>query len=242
MKVLFITRLYFPHVGGVERHLEEITNRLVKKGYEFKIIAQKYNKILPIHELIKKNVEVYRISYPEIKMMGLLKIWLEIWRLRKLIKESDFIHVHDVFIWYFPFRLLFPRKRVYITFHGWEGKYPVPKRNILLNMVASRLTLKNLCAGKFIEKYYHIKADYTYYTATTPPRSSSYRKDRKLVIYVGRLDEDTGLLKILEALKKIKKEVNIHFYGDGPLMNECRKIGNVNGFVNPMIFYKKSSI
>ena len=78
MNVLFLTRLYHPHVGGVEKHLMEITNRLVKKGYNFSIIAQKYDPSLSSRETEKNGNKIYRIFYPKIKLVGLLKTWFEI--------------------------------------------------------------------------------------------------------------------------------------------------------------------
>jgi hypothetical protein len=55
------------------------------------------------------------------------------WNNRDLIKEADIIHCHDVFFWYLPFRFLFPQKKVYIPFHGYEGNNPPNKRKIFFS-------------------------------------------------------------------------------------------------------------
>ena len=41
MKVLFLTRSYFPNIGGVEKHVEKITEILMKKGHEVIILTEK---------------------------------------------------------------------------------------------------------------------------------------------------------------------------------------------------------
>lgn len=57
------------------------------------------------------------------------------------------------------------------------------------------------------------------------------------ILYIGRLEEDTGLLVYLSALQSIKQvlpNVQVEFLGDGELRMECEKHGIVRGFVkNP---------
>lgn len=57
------------------------------------------------------------------------------------------------------------------------------------------------------------------------------------ILYIGRLEEDTGLPVYLKALHLIKEafpNARVEFLGDGELRNECEKYGTVKGFVkNP---------
>lgn len=63
----------------------------------------------------------------------------------------------------------------------------------------------------------------------------------KYIVFVGRLDNDTGLLKFLEWLDKNPK-YSVDFCGDGPLRKNCEKYGKVHGFCDPKPFYKKAKI
>jgi len=240
MKILFLNRLYSPHVGGVEKHIEEIFQRLLKKGHTITIVTEKYNKNLKNTEGIK-GAKIFRIPYPKTKLIGLFYIWHWLFKHKYLIKQADIIHTHDIFIWYLPFRFIYSNKPVFTTFHGWEGIYPIPKRNIWLNQIAAKLSWGNMCAGTFIEKHYRIKADHIYYTAITIPKKVTYRKDPKRLVYVGRLDHDTGLPLMLKALSCLKG-YKIDFCGDGLLKNECKEYGQVRGFTNPKPFYQKAPI
>lgn len=141
MKILFLSRHKWPHVGGVERHIFEISKRLKVKGKSVKTISEE------------------DIKYPHIKFFGLLYIWIWLFKNRKIIKKADIVHCHDVFIWYLPFRFLYPNKPVYTTFHGWEGIYPIPYKNIMLKRLAAYLSWRTIAVGKYIEKYYGITAD-----------------------------------------------------------------------------------
>lgn len=40
MKILFFARLFYPHIGGVEKHLFEISTRLTAMGHEVTIVTE----------------------------------------------------------------------------------------------------------------------------------------------------------------------------------------------------------
>lgn len=100
---------------------------------------------------------------------------------------------------------------------------------------------KNITISDYVEKHYGIKADEIMYTAINIPNKRNFKKDYKRILYVGRLDEDTGLRKILKSLSGLKG-YKIDFCGDGPLAEECNKYGKVHGFVDPRPFFEKAFI
>lgn len=243
MRILFLTRLYWPHVGGVERHTASLSSSLSKRGHKVKILTTRYAKGLKAKEN-KDSIEVIRFGQPKIKLLGLIYTWFWLVRNINLIKKSDIVHVHDVFVWYLPFRFIFPKKPVYTTFHGWEGKYPIPSINILQKKIASKLSSKTISVGKYINKYYGISSDYVTYGGVGKYESKFKKKENK-IIYVGRLDEDTGipiLLKLFERYNDIYHWYKVDFLGDGELRKECEKFGKVKGFVDPTQSYEKASI
>lgn len=256
MKILFLSRLYWPHVGGVERHVEEIAKRLKLKAISIKILTTRYDKSLKTRE--KRNgMEIIRFEQPKIKFLGLLYTWL--WMLRNidLIYKSDRIHTNDVFIWYLPFRFLFPRKPVFTTFHGRWGKYPIPLVDVIQKRLGAKLSNGVISIGEYIPKNYGFKSDITLYGAVNIIQNSKISKawpfglkikndnSKSKIIYVGRLDEDTGLPIFLNSLKRCRRtddrsEVNIGFCGDGKMRKECEKFGKVYGFTDPTPFYRKA--
>lgn len=141
MKILFLTHHKWPHVGGVEKHVYEVTKSLERGGHKVTIISEE------------------DIKYPHIKLLGLIYIWFWLFSNRKLIENADIIHCHDVFIWYLPFRFLYPSKKVFTTFHGWEGIWPIPWKNIYFKRLAAKLSDGTIAVGKYIEKYYGIEAN-----------------------------------------------------------------------------------
>jgi glycosyltransferase involved in cell wall biosynthesis len=237
MKILFVQHFYAPHIGGVETHTAEVAKELVKKGHKVTVLAEKHDTKLKDWELID-GVKVVRFTYPHIKYLGLITIWLKIFKRRKLINDADVVHVHDVYVWYKPFKKWFLEKPVYTTFHGWEGEYPIPEKNIKLKKEALANSTGTIAVGGYVEKYYGTKTDKIIYGASvnTKPIDYSY-KIKNSVLYVGRLEKDTGLLKFLKRLDEFRYR-DVQFIGDGSLWDKCEKYGKVHGFTDPSSYFK----
>lgn len=234
MKILFLTRYFYPHIGGVEKQVFKLSQELIKRGHQVTIITLKHEPDLKKQEIASK-IKIIRIPYLKLKYLGLLAIWLWLLRNINLLKQADIVHSHSVLIWYWPFRLLLPKKPIYVTFHGWEGIYPIPKKNILIRKIDALVAWKNIVIHDYVAKHYGIKADKIMYTAVDLPKQPLQKKDYQRLVYIGRLNPDTGLEKILRALSFLKG-FTIDFCGDGPLAAECKKYGTVHGFVDPNPF------
>lgn len=233
MKALIITESYLPKLGGVERHIAGIKPYLEKAGFEFDI----FNK-----SAIFKNRSLK-------KFLGLLQIWLELTKQIKLIKKAEIIFIHDVFIYYLPFRIIFPKKKVITIFHGWEKVYPIPLKNIFYKQLAQKLSSKTISIGAYINKYYRLtdKNNYLSYGAVNLPlvEVDLAKKNKNSFLYVGRLEKDTGLpifLEFLNILSAKKIIFSVKFCGNGPMKKDCLKYGEVLGFVNVNKYLEKSEV
>lgn len=158
MTIVFLMRLYNPHIGGVEKHVEGISKVLSRK-HQIKVITERYDTKLPEYEK-KDGIEIYRIPGP-----NKWAVWKWILQNQKMLNEADIIHAHDVYFWLFPYKLLHPFKKTFVTFHGWEGIYPIPWQNKLIRKISEILTTGNICVGDFIAKWYGTHPDFVTYGA-----------------------------------------------------------------------------
>jgi glycosyltransferase involved in cell wall biosynthesis len=245
-KLLIFTPYFHPHVGGVEKHVLKTAEWLQRAGWQVKIITRQHQTDLPPNEQVQ-NLSVHRLSFPDTKLLGLLIIW---WRILshywQFIRQADVIHVHDVMLWLLPVCLLFPRKKIVLTMHGWEGIYPIPRKNIWIKRLSAALANKTICVGEYIAKYYGVKCDQVIYGGVDQDSILSEAKlkrkwqlkpgEKLKIVYLGRLAEDTGLKLLLEAWNKLADEVkdryDLVFVGDGELRVKCEKAGKVLGWVN----------
>src|SRR3989344_4042460 len=88
-KLLFLARLYAPHIGGVEKHVAQLSEQLVKRGYKITVITEQFDAMLPLHET-QKNIDIYRI--PKKQCETKLGIWRWMLAHRFLIEEADIVH------------------------------------------------------------------------------------------------------------------------------------------------------
>jgi len=227
MNILFFSRLFYPHIGGVEKHVLEISQLLIKKGHKVTVVAEQDSPKMKLNEMIGE-IEVLRI--PELKEGNLkkFKIWKWLWYNRWLIRNADIIHCHDVFFWYLPFRFLFPFKKIFTTFHGYES-YPLRQKDILVHKMSEKLSNGNICIGHFIKKWYKTKPTYVAYGGVSEINPSAgtgeelKTKNDNSALFIGRLDEQTGILTYVETIKIIKKKIpsfDFLIIGDGNLKSE----------------------
>jgi glycosyltransferase involved in cell wall biosynthesis len=232
MKILMLSRFFWPHIGGVEKHVEKVGDELIKKGHTVTVLTLQHDPKLPLIET-RRKIKILRIPYSNNKW----RLWKNLWAKRSVIKQADIVHCHDIFFWYLPFRFIYPQKPVYITFHGWEGKFPIPQKNKLMRRLSEQLSWGNICVGDYLKKYYNTKPDYITYGGCEyqPSGRAPFINSKKLkeVVFIGRLEKDLGIEMYLPVFQQIKKKhgFKITFVGDGSYRQQAEKIGRVTGFV-----------
>lgn len=251
-KVVFVTRLYTPHIGGVEKHVAAISHELQKRGYQITIITTQHDELLNEYEL-SKGIEIYRI--PNQTTQTKASLWKWIWSHRKLFRAADIVHVHDVFWWMIPVISLVSPK-LYVTFHGWEGKFPPTRSAVIQRKAAAKLSQGIIHVGEYIEKWYGVTPKAVVYggvQATTvkhPPvkgvlkkviaaaKQGTFLATGKYTydaLFVGRLSNDNDIKTVGEffpLLQEQNSKAKVAFAGDGAFAAYCDAIGEVKGEVD----------
>jgi len=225
MNILFFSRLYSPHIGGVEKHVNEISKILTQKGHKVTIITEKHFSGSKTKETIE-GIEIFRMPNFKDGKLKKFKIWKWLWKNKQLIKNADVVHCHDVFFWYLPFRFLYPFKKIFTTFHGYED-FPLKLKNIFMHRISEKLSMGNICIGDFIKKWYGTRPTFVSYGGVNIVKNQRSKiKDQNGAVFIGRLDEQTGILTYVQAVELLRKQVpNFEFLviGDGKLKNRINK-------------------
>jgi glycosyltransferase involved in cell wall biosynthesis len=224
--VVFFCRYFHPHIGGVEKHVFEVSKRLIKKGWTVTVVTELSDPRSKEKETYQ-GIIIYRIELPKDRKEEKYAIWNWFFLHRNLIKKADIIHIHDVFFWYLPFRFIYPFKRVYMTFHGYEGDKVPSSKNIFMHKMGETLSKKNICVGDYLKKWYKTAPDgITYGAATTQHDERAIRKKRvKEIVFIGRLDPEAGILRYLEVLNELKQQgflPHLSVLGDGALSEQAK--------------------
>ncbi len=229
MKVLFIAPNYFPHIGGVEKHIKHLCDEMLKDGHDISILVMKYKDDYTSYEKIA-NLEIIRVDRSRVLFGNRINITLfMILNFIKILKY-DVIHFHDyTTFWSYGLPVWFPLKlfgkKMFVTFHGWEGVVPPRKRVVLQRKITEKLVDGNICIGHFIEKWYGTHADIVSYggaerVALPPP------PENDTVVFIGRLAADTGIrsyLKAWETLSARHAGARLLVCGDGVLREEIER-------------------
>lgn len=229
-KILFLTRLYHPHIGGVEKHVYEMSKVLRRRGFQITLITERFDEKLLLEEVVE-GVRVLRIPVSKNNKLKKFLIWKWMLFHLNLLFSHKIIHVHDVFYWLFPFRILIPFKKIYITFHGYED-FPIKKGWIHQRKIAEMLTNGNICVGKFMKKWYKTTPTSIIYGGVRLTSKNTLPKNQGAVFF-GRLDEQTGISQYLLAYKKIKQRFpnfSLTVVGEGKLRKKIPPDVKIIGF------------
>ncbi|MDZ4228483.1 MAG: glycosyltransferase family 4 protein, partial [Candidatus Levybacteria bacterium] len=229
----------YPHIGGVEKHVLEISRLLIEGGHKVTIVTEQNSSKLNPNETVE-GIRVIRIPKLKEGKFKKFQIWKWLWNNSRLINDADIIHCHDVFFWYLPFRFIFPLKKVFTTFHGYES-YPLKFKNVLMRKISEKLSMGNICIGDFINKWYGTKPTHTSYGAAKIPSQKLQAPNiirKESALFIGRLHEQTGILTYVKAIKEMrKKNPNFDFLviGDGVLKNkisgEIKTLGSISNAI-----------
>lgn len=250
MKIVHLSRLYSPHLGGVETHLRELNKYLLNSGHEVTVITEQFSSDILLNEKISK-VNVVRIPFYSSyisKLKGKIIIWKFIYSKIDVFRKADVIHIHDVFWWILP---IYPiiKNKVYITFHGWETKYPIQWKAKLQRFIYSHLAKSTIHIGGWIQKYYWDKPNLVLYGGVSKNfilDNSLLNKKSELetIVFLGRLSKENMIDKYIDLFLEMKKnndKLKIIWVGDGDLNKKCQSVGMVTGFIDDIQSYVKKA-
>ncbi len=221
---------YKPAIGGLEKHVEKVCKGLLGKDHKLTILTSSHSHDLLAEECID-DISIIRIPY-EIDRNPILS-YLWILRNRRKFTDFDVVHVHDplpLLLWYFPLLVLRKQMPVYATFHGFE-RDPVPVIFRIIRKIARKLVKRVLCIGRFIENTYDVQCDAVSIGAveSVPPSTGK----RTGIVFVGRLEEDTGILEYMQALVLLKEKhkisIPLTICGSGSLSSSLETFVQENG-------------
>lgn len=234
MDVVMLSAHYAPHIGGVEKHVAEVTRRLAARGHRVYVYTRRHEWGSPVEEVVK-GVRVVRLGAPG--TFGKYTFWANLLAYRSTFAAADVIHCHDyyVFVWWLmPFLWVTGiQKPLFVTFHGYEG-YPLRKKDIWLRRWVAKRALGSIAVGHYIEKWYGTKHNLVTYGGVDVSIGAGGSRRSILpsvadAVFVGRLAFDTGIMDYLRALVELRNrgiDLSLDVYGDGPLRRDVLGYSN----------------
>lgn len=253
LNIVMLSPFFYPHNGGVERHVYCLSKELLKRNHDVSILTTLHENTLNYSDEID-GIKVIRFKLNTMPILGVFINIVRLFQYAPLVIRANIIHCHDYqfFLWFLGLRIIFPFKKIFITYHGWEGDYPPKKHIKFLRKIAEYLTRGNICIGQFIEKWYNTKADFISHGAIEVGGNSNLTTQQSDIVVISRFSNDIPLKEYLEAFRILKdnyhQNLKIIFLGTGELEPLIRDFifkndinANLLGFVNNPLDYIRST-
>ncbi len=232
MKIL-LPSIYYPYVGGIAIHVENLCNELYKinSNYKFYILNYSSNNF---REYEKEYLKI--INVPHNKCRGLSYL-INGYKIGKKIIDKEninIIHSHYAAPQGFLGAKLSKLKNIpnILTLHGSDvlklsnnfiGKYFF---NYALNNTDKIICVSNFLKNNLNEKYQN-KSTVIYNGVDFNLFNTKNTKDGEYGLFVGSFVSQKGLEILVDAIKDIN--YNFKFIGNGVLFNKIKnKINNEN--------------
>jgi len=233
LKIVHICQRYHPDIGGIETHVKEICEMLIKKGFDVEVVCTDASFKLPKHETIN-GVKVTRFwtFAPRDAFFFSPQIYFYLKGL-----EYDVIHVHNYHTFLALFAALANKTRLIFTPHYHGGSHS-PLRNLLLKPYYAAGSYifekaeKVVCVSRYEMKL--IKNDFNIPSSKLVhipnglnleefKEIKELKKESKNILYAGRLESYKGVNHIIEALTLLK-DYRLKIIGKGPHEKKLREL------------------
>lgn len=251
MKTIAIFSGYaLPHLGGIERYVHNLSNRLIEKGYRVVIVSSNYDNFnnyeedgnlinirIPIYNLFKNRYPLPRKNkeyYDLIKKLDSLKIDRIIVNTRfhlTTLVGAKFGKKHDI--------------PVYLIEHG-SNHLSVNNKILdffgliyehILTSYVERYVNYNYGVSKDAtnwQKHFKIESDGVWYNSIVrfDKGMKVTKNDKKTtILYAGRILKDKGVEDLIKAYKKVEsdfKDSELVIAGDGNFLDYLKKYSSKN--------------
>ena len=226
MKILQVSPLFPPHVGGIEKHVETLSKKLAEAGHEVTVYTSNVPKSKKHEEV--NGVEIYRFNclFSPLNNQFIPGLFF------KLIDKNKFdvVHVHShlhISSNITCFSNIFKKRPIVLTSHGtvnYEGWKNIV--NMLYNKTIAKWMLKSVdkiiaLSSKHADILENLGADPSNITIIphgidlnqinltrdTEKFKSLYElNDKNIVLFVGGLIPRKGINYLIAAMKYVKSD------------------------------------
>jgi glycosyltransferase involved in cell wall biosynthesis len=232
-KIAMVCHRYYPDIGGVETHVQEISERLSKRGFEVEVICTDSTWKYP------ENEEHNGIKITRFKSLAPKNAFYLAPQIYFYIKEHDFdiVHAHN----YHAFPAFFASRATdgrFIFNPYYHGSSHSPFRNLLLKPYRSlgqsifEKAEKIICLSRFemklIQNDFNIQASKFIIIPPGLNRDEfenipDMKNGSKSILFAGRLESYKGVQYIIEALSLLE-DYKLMIIGSGNYERELRDL------------------
>ncbi|MHA1408431.1 MAG: glycosyltransferase family 4 protein [Candidatus Heimdallarchaeaceae archaeon] len=213
--------------GGAETGVQEISIRLIEKGYDIYVLGSSENKRITISSYKGVN----KVDFPTMKHKSIDFVFRRFLSslYASLSSQPKIMHFYGSDAGLYS---IFPKimgKKVIITLDGFEweresfGTFEKLMLRFLIKLslkIADHIIVDSRIMQKWIKKYYNISSSFVPYAANLDHQLNEetlakYGLNKEdYLIFVGRLVEEKGVNVLINAFKQVKTNKKLVIVGD----------------------------
>lgn len=237
MRVLQVNKFYYPHVGGVEKVVQQLSEQLITvPGIEVRVLACHESR-RTLRQVVRGVDTTYAASLKTVLGMPVSPAFFR--EFRSAARQADLIHFHMPFplaAWCWP---LIPRRaKVVVLYHSDIVRqkkiaflYHPPLKRLLrradaITASSPPMRQNSPILSEFREKTHVVP----FMTDRLAPRNADLEAEIRrrhglkpgdaVALYVGRLVYYKGVTTLLEAWRGVNAKLLM--VGDGPMLGEIQ--------------------
>ncbi|HII05862.1 MAG TPA: glycosyltransferase family 4 protein [Methanotrichaceae archaeon] len=233
MKIAQVCHRYYPNVGGVERHVQEISKRLAEK-FDVEVISADRSRDRPqIEEIDGIKVTRFRSVSPN-------NAYFIAPQISSYIKKSDFdiVHAHNYHALPALFASFGSKNKKFVFNPHYHGVGSTPFRDLLnkpYKIVGSTIfnrSNKIICDSNYeknlVEKNFGFKDNIEIIPSGVDLKSirsvKPFELDEKFMLYLGRLDKYKNIQCAIKAMKYLPEDFHFYIGGKGENFSELKSM------------------
>jgi len=251
MKIAQVCHRYYPTIGGIQTHVKEISQRLVKKGFEVEVLTTD-----PTKKFLKKEVSngIVIKRFNSWAPNGAFYFSREFKRyLLENSDDFDVVHAHNYNAFPAFYAALAKKKNRLIFTPHYHPAGSTFFRNIFhipykfLGKKIFKKADKTVCVSDYekalLKKRFNIYDD----NIVVIPNGLNLEefkyfqrneKDNSVIFYVGRLEKYKGVQYLIKALPKLKNKFILEIVGTGSYKKFLVKLSEELGVENKVRFFQ----
>lgn len=254
MNIAQVSPRYHPYIGGVETHVKEISERLVKRDYEIEVLTTdpkgKLSTEEVINDVIVKRFKSWTFNESYYFSKGLWKYLAE--------RSGDYdivaAHSYHAFPAFHAVQAKKDNKFVFTPHYHGSGHtffrsllhvFYKPLGKIIFDKADGIICVSNY-EKSLVLKNFNVNDKIVVIPNGINSREfirlkKETRNDNRTILYVGRLVKYKGVDYLIKALSKLSKNTHLEIVGKGPYKKALLKLISKLSVRDRVIFYPNLS-
>lgn len=212
MKILHITRQFYPGIGGIESVVQNLCKSLIQKGHKCGVVSLNRSFDSPGSRYPKfgkvDGISIYRIPF-----LGYRRLFFAP-NILDFLNNYDILHIHgiDFFVDFLVLTKIIHNRPIVVSTHGgfFHTPFLLPVKKLYFSTITKTILKRVnqvICVSRHDVRLFSKVCNKLRLIENGVEMSRLLKVEKKirkgLLVYFGRIDEHKGLRELIEAIAMV---------------------------------------